>query len=352
MKRAAILAGLIVTIAGLIVLSEHLLQQEVDMSQTIRPERDTITKKQVVSGNIYPIREIEVKSVMSGVLEIYYVHIGDQVRIGDRIAKIKTLSEPAEIEQAKMNLRLAEIAFERDRLEYERDKSLYEKNVIPASEFEASEKLYKTSKEQYEYNKNQLHLLTEGFIPSTSISNVVVATAAGVVIDLPLEEGTAVAGRSIFRDGTNIALIAQLDSFFFKGKVVETDALAFRQGTKLTVTPTSMADLKIEARIRKIAPKGYLDQGIMKYDIEAVFSLPTSVNIFSGLNATAEFILDERYDVLTLPEACLMFDGDATYVYVLEKNEFKKKPIETGLSDGMNIEIIRGVSEDDRVKKR
>lgn len=333
-------------------MSEHLLQQEVDMSQTIRPERDTITKKQVVSGNIYPIREIEVKSVMSGVLEIYYVHIGDQVRIGDRIAKIKTLSEPAEIEQAKMNLRLAEIAFERDRLEYERDKSLYEKNVIPASEFEASEKLYKTSKEQYEYNKNQLHLLTEGFIPSTSISNVVVATAAGVVIDLPLEEGTAVAGRSIFRDGTNIALIAQLDSFFFKGKVVETDALAFRQGTKLTVTPTSMADLKIEARIRKIAPKGYLDQGIMKYDIEAVFSLPTSVNIFSGLNATAEFILDERYDVLTLPEACLMFDGDATYVYVLEKNEFKKKPIETGLSDGMNIEIIRGVSEDDRVKKR
>jgi HlyD family secretion protein len=288
MKQARIILILIMTIAGLIFFSEHLLQKEIDMSQTINPERDTITKKQLVSGNIYPIREIEVKSVISGVLEVYYVQIGDQVHIGDRIAKIKTLSEPSEIEQAKMNLRLAELTFEKDRLEYERDKSLYEKNVISASEFDASVNVYKTSKERYEYNKNQLHLLTEGFIPSTNISNVVIATAAGVVIDLPLEEGTAVAGRSIFRDGTNIALIAQLDSFFFKGKVVETDALAFRKGTKLTVTPTSMADLKIEARIRKIAPKGYLDQGIMKYDIEAVFSLPDSVNILSGLNATAD----------------------------------------------------------------
>ncbi|MDR1402715.1 MAG: efflux RND transporter periplasmic adaptor subunit [Tannerellaceae bacterium] len=352
MKRAGIILALLAMITGLIFFAERQLQKEIDVSQTINPRRDTITKKKIVSGNIYPYREIEVKSVLSGVLEVYYVKIGDQVRTGDKIAKIKTLPEPSEIEQAKMNLRLAEIAFEKDRTEYERDKVLYEKNVISASEFDASEKVYKTSKEHCEYNKNQLHLLTEGFIPSTRVSNVVLATANGAIIDLPLKEGVAVAGRSAYRDGTNIALIARLDSFFFKGKVVETDALVFREGSKLTVAPTSMAEFKIEARICKIAPKGYLDQGVMKYDIEAIFTRPDRVNIFSGLNATAEFIQDERHNVLTLPESCLIFDDDSTYVDILEKGSFKKKPILTGLSNGITVEIISGLSEEDRVKKR
>ncbi|MDR2146222.1 MAG: efflux RND transporter periplasmic adaptor subunit, partial [Tannerella sp.] len=213
------------------------------------------------------------------------------------------------------------------------------------------EKTYQTSKEQYEYAKNQLHLLTEGFIPSSNVSNVVNATADGTIIDLPLEEGAAVAERSMFRDGTNVALIARLDSFLFKGKVVENDALALRKGKTVSVIPTSMNGLKIEARIRKIAPKGYLEQGIMKYDVEAIFSLPDSVHVFSGFNATAEFVLDERRDVLTLPESCLIFNNDSAFVDVLEQGEFQRKPIITGLSDGIHIEIVSGISETDRVKK-
>ena len=115
--------------------------------------------------------------------------------------------------------------------------------------------------------------------------------------------------------------------------------------------PTSISGLKIEANIRKIAPKGYLEQGIMKYDVEAVFALPDSVYVFSGFNATAEFILDERHDVLTLPESCLIFDNDSAFVNLLENDKFERKPITTGLSDGINIEIISGVTENDKVKK-
>ena len=351
LKQTGIVLILIALVVGAIFFSESRSNEQNILSQVISAQIDTITKKQVISGNIYPVKEIEVKSVIPGVLETYYVQIGDNVRKGDRIAKIKILSEPSQIESAKMNLKTAEIAFEKDRLNYERDKNLFEKQVISASEFDASEKTYETSKEQYEYAKNQLHLLTEGFIPSSNISNVVNATADGTIIDLPLEEGAAVAERSMFRDGTNVALIAQLDSFLFKGKIVENDALALWKGTTLSVMPTSMNGLKIEARIRKIAPKGYLEQGIMKYDIEAVFSLPDSLHVFSGFNATAEFVLDERRGVLTLPESCLIFDNDSAFVNVLEHGEFKRKHITTGLSDGIKIEIVSGISEKDRIKK-
>jgi len=350
-RNISVLLFLIAVLAGAVLFSENQSKKQDILSHTIYAKRDTITKKQVISGNIYPIKEIEVKSVIPGVLETYYVKTGDNVRTGDRIAKIKILSEPSQIENAKMNLRLAEIVFEKDQLNYEREKNLYAKNVISTSEFEVAEKTWQTSKEQYEYAKNQLHLLTEGFIPSSNVSNVVIATATGTIIDLPLEEGAAVAERSMFRDGTNVALIAKLDSFLFKGKVVENDVLALRKGISLTVMPTSINGLKIEANIRKIAPKGYLEQGIMKYDIEAVFILPDSVYVFSGFNATAEFILDERYDVLTLPESCLVFNNDSTFVNLLENGKFVRKPITTGLSDGINIEIVSGVTESDKVKK-
>ena len=351
LKQIGIILILVLVIVGAIFFSENQSKKQEIMSQVIHVKLDTITKKQVISGNIYPVKEIEVKSVIPGILETYYVQTGNNVRRGDRIAKIKILSEPSQIENAKMNLRLAKIVFEKDQLNYEREKKLFEKGVISASEFEVSEKTYQTSKEQYEYTKNQLQLLTEGYIPSSKVSNVVIATADGTIIDLPLEEGAAVAERSMFRDGTNVAIIANLDSFLFKGKVVENDVLALRKGTNLTVMPTSMSGLKIEAKIRKIAPKGYLEQGIMKYDIEAVFSLPDSVQVFSGFNATAEFILNKRYDVLTLPESCLVFDNDSVFVNLLENGKFERKPVITGLSDGINIEIVSGISETDKVKK-
>ena len=350
-KKISIVILLVASIGAAIWFSDRQTEKQEIQSKTISPSISTIIRKQVISGNIYPIREIEVKSVIPGVLETYYVTIGETVKRGDRIAKIKIVSEPSQIENAKLNVRNAEIIFERDMANYERDKNLFDKKVIPAAEFDESVKTYKMSKEQYEYAKNQLHLLQEGYIPSTNVSNVVSATADGTVIDLPLEEGATVAERSMFRDGTNVAVIARLDSFIFKGRVVESDALALKRGMKLTVKLVSIEGFESEAFISKISPKGYLEQGVMKYNIEAVFYIADSMQIYSGLNATAEFVLNERKDVLTLPESCLSFRNDSTFVEVLKAGKFEKTFIETGISDGIHIEIISGITEDVKVKK-
>ena len=350
-KKISITILLLGLVGAAIWFSDRQTNKQEILTKTISPTVATIIRKQVISGNIYPIREIEVKSVIAGVLETYYVSIGEVVKTGDRIAKIKTLSEPIQIENAKLNVRNAEIIFERDKANYERDKNLFDRKVISASEFDESTKTFKISQEQYEYAKNQLHLLQEGFIPSTNVSNVVIATAAGTVIDLPLEEGATVAERSMFRDGTNVAIIARLDSFVFKGRVVESDALSLRRGTKLTVKPVSIEGYETEAVISKISPKGYLEQGIMKYNIEAVFYFTDSLQMYSGLNATAEFILNERQDVLTLPESCLSFRNDSTFVDLLKAGKFEKTPIQTGISDGISIEIISGITENDKVRK-
>jgi HlyD family secretion protein len=306
----------------------------------------------VISGNLYPIKEIEVKSAIPGTLENYYVNIGDKIKKGDKIAKIKILSEPSQIENAKMNMKTAEIVYEKDKLSYEREKKLFERGVISADEFEEASKTYNLSREQYEYMKNQLHLLVEGYIPSSNISNVVIAAADGIIIDLPPEEGSTIRERSMFSDGTTIAIIAQLDSFLFKGKIVENDVLSLKKGMKLNVTPSSMEGFTTEAIVRKISQKGYLEQGIMKYDVEAVFTLPDSIRIYSGFNATAELVISEKKDITIIPESCIMFRNDSVFVEVLKHGKVERKQIETGISDDIHIEIVSGISENDRILKK
>jgi HlyD family secretion protein len=351
-QQVIVIVFLIVGCVIAVMFSEKQSQKQNQLSQTITPRIATITQKKMMSGNLYPIKEIEVKSAIAGILEEYYIQIEDKVRKGDRIAKIQILSEPSQIENARTNLNTTRIAMEREQLNFEREQMLFEKGIISKYEFEEASKSYHINKEQHEHAKNQLHLLEEGYIPHSNISNIVLATADGTVIDLPLDEGTPVIERNNFRDGSTIALIAQLDSFLFKGKVIENDVLVLKKGMKLTILPTSHENFKAEAFIRKISPKGYLDQGIMKYDIEAVFSLPDSVQIYSGFNATAEFILTEKKDVMAIPEACLIFRNDSTFVEVLCDGEFERIWIETGVSDGINIEVLSNIKENDRIRNR
>ncbi|MCL2652060.1 MAG: efflux RND transporter periplasmic adaptor subunit [Candidatus Azobacteroides sp.] len=343
---------LIAVVAGAILVSEKQSDKQALLLQTVQPQKGTITVKKVISGNLYPIKEIEVKSAIPGTLETYYVNIGDKVKKGDKIAKIKILSEPSQIESAKMNMKTAEITFERDELNYEREKKLFEGGVIASDEFEEVSKTFKVSQEQYEYSKNQLHLLVEGYIPSSNVSNLVTATATGTVTDLPPEEGSMILEKSMFGDGTTVATIAQLDSFLFKGKIVENDVLALRKGMKLKVMPSSMEGFSTEATVRKISPKGILDQGIMKYNVEAVFTLPDSVKIYSGFNATAELIMNEKKDILFIPESCLTFRNDSVFVDVLKLGKVETKQIETGISDEVNIEVISGIGEGDKIMKK
>lgn len=342
---------LIIIIVGALFISENQSQEQIILSQTILPHRGTITVKKVISGNLYPIKEIEVKSAIPGALETYYVNIGDEVKKGDKIAKIKIISEPSQIENAKMNMKTSEFVYEKDKLNYEREKKLFEKGIISADEFEEASKIFNVSREQYEYMKNQLHLLVEGSIPSSNVSNVVTATAEGIVIDLPQEEGSPIIERNMFSDGTTIAIIARLDSFLFKGKIVENDVLALKKGMTLNVIPSSMEGFTTEATVRKISPKGYFEQGIMKYDVEAVFMLPDTLQIYSGFNASAELVIIEKKNIMIIPESCLTFRNDSVFVGILKHGKVESRQIETGISDDINIEIVSGISESDKILK-
>lgn len=310
-----------------------------------------IINKKVISGNLYPGQEIELKSPISGVLETTYVKIGDKVSVGDKIAKVQLVPDPAQLEAARKNFNMAKISFAIEKTNYNREKKLYEDKVIAKANFDKSRETFELSREQYLSAKNQLTLIEKGFIADSEISNVVKATAAGVIFDLPIAAGEQVIERNNFTEGATLAVIANLSHYKFIGKVVEADIQALHKIRELNIIIPAIDHLKTTASLHKISPRGQELYGTMKYEVVAILHLPAdSVWIGSGFSAIGEIVIEERKDVIAIKEKHLLFDGDSAYVQTLNNHGAEvKKFVKTGLSDGVDIEIVEGLDLNDRI---
>lgn len=343
----AVLIGICIVIA---CLSSGNSDTEFSESDGIHPCQQTIEMKKNISGNLYPIKEVDVKSSIAGALECYYVKIGDRVKTGDVIAKVLVLPVAAQLDNARCAVNEAAIKMANARDNYMRDSLLFKNNIISQHDLETVRAEFLLSEEAYNSAKNQLALLEGKSFKNKDLLNVVTATSDGVVADLPLKEGQFIVERSNYSEGTSIAQIAQTDYFIFKGKIVEEDVAMLRQGMEIQIIPSVADSVRISAKVEKISTHGKIEQGIMKYDIEAVFKTPENLTIFSGFSAIAEIIIDKKENVLSIPEKCLVFSNDSVYVKCWEDGCWKKSIVKTGVSNGIYIEITDGISENDCIK--
>ncbi len=280
MKKLPNIIGIIVLLAIVVLLIVVTRKKDTkkDLAgKTTKPFYTEITNKRLISGNLFPIKEVEIKPSISGILEQFYVEIGDRVVRGQKIAKVKLVPNAAQVEQAKNNLSTAQITFDIEKSNYERKKKLYEENVISQEEFDEENKNYLMSREALNNAETQLTLLLEGSNKSGSISNYMESTINGIVIDLPVEVGAPVMERSSFNIGTTIANIAQLDKYVFKGKVIESDIIVMKKGMPVTVYLSVSENFKGKAVISKVSSKGNPENGVMKYDFEALLTIPDSI---------------------------------------------------------------------------
>ena len=234
-------------------------------------------------------------------------------------------------------------------------KHLFKKGLIAEAEYEKIKQQFELSKTEFESAKNRLELTLEGEASGIEdVSNIVKAPTDGTVLRIPVKLGSSVIKRNNFNQGTNIATIAELDSFIFRGRVNEADLSSLREGLEFSLKLKALEGISTTGILSKISPKGEKEQGVMKYDVEAKVHTPfDSIIIRSGYTATAEIILKERKDVVTIKEKHLIIENDSAFVELLnEENTYQKQYVKTGISDGINIEIKKGLDTNDRIKKQ
>ncbi len=319
------------------------------------PFVSNVVTKTVATGKVIPRREIAIKPQVSGIISELYVEPGDQVRKGDLIAKVKIIPDMVVLNSAESRVKKAGLQLEDAKLVYDRQKKVYNQGVIPEAEFQKYRIEYNSALEEVEAAENNLQLVKEGITKkSGQISNTLIrSTIMGMVLDVPVEIGTSVIQTNNFSEGTTIASIADMGEMIFEGKVDETEVGKITEGMKLELTVGAIEDLKYDAFLEYISPKGVEENGTVQFEIKAKVSLKENTFIRAGYSANADIVLDRRDSVMVIPEGLISFekDSDSAYVEVeTSPQEFEKRYIETGLSDGINIEILSGVEMEEKLK--
>jgi HlyD family secretion protein len=349
---------LAVVIGGIFIYTIYFLYQKSQAKpvvfETTAPTTMNIIKSTMATGSVVPRKEVQIKPKVSGIIEELYVVAGNTVRQGDLIAKIKIIPDMVNLNNAQSRLNRARISFEDAKRQYDRQKDLYEQGVIAKAEFETVDVAYKSAQEEVEAAENNLELIKEGqSARSDQPTNTLVrSTVEGMILDIPVEVGNSVIESNTFNDGTTIASIADMGDMIFEGKIDETEVGKIHEGMPLILTVGAIDNASFNATLEFISPKGVEENGAIQFEIKANVELKQDFFIRSGYSANAAVVLARADSVMAIPESLLQFENDSAYVEVeTAPQTFEKRFIKTGISDGINVEVVSGLSKEDKLKK-
>lgn len=322
------------------------------------PQKNNIIKKTIATGSVLPRKEIMIKPQISGIVQEVYKEAGEMINAGDVIAKVKVIPDMISLNGAESRVKQADLNYKNEKLKYDRQKQLYEKNVISESEFQNAELAFNSAGEELEAAQSNLDIIKEGVSKKAeSASNTLIrSTIAGMILDVPVKEGNSVIQSNNFNDGTTIAIVADMSDMIFEGKVDETEVGKIIEGMPLILTIGAIENEKFDANLEYISPKGREENGAIQFDIKAKVELKKDQFIRSGYSANADIELERRDSVMTIQEGRISFRNDTAFVQVLTSDsitvpqEFEERSIEIGLSDGINIEVLKGLVWEDELK--
>ena len=313
-----------------------------------------INRTTVVTGKIEPRNEVNVKPQINGIIAELYKEAGQQVKEGEVIAKLRVIPDMNSLSSAQSRVRLAEINLKQAKTNYEREKSLYDKKLVSDEEYDQVLQSYNQAKEEAAAAQESLEVIRDGVSSrnTTGSSTLVRSTITGLILDIPVKVGNSVIQANTMNDGTTVATVADMSDLIFDGNIDETEVGSLVEGMPMHISIGALPDYSSEAALEYISPKAVENNGANQFEIKAAVQVTGSGHMIrSGYSANAEIVLETLKEVLAIPESALEFDGDDTYVY--RKNAaggYDRVQVQTGLSDGINIEVKSGLTAGDKLR--
>lgn len=337
--------------------------------ETETTSTQTIVKKTVATGSIVPKEEVLIKPNISGIIDEIFVEAGDIIKSGELIAKVKVVpnvssltSAKNSINSAKTQVEAAKLALDNERSIYERQKALFEKGVISANQFDTAQITFNQAQQRYNQEIVNLTAARQNYdIIKTgttrglgaSANTEIRATVSGMVLDVPVKTGNQVIEANNFNDGTTIASLADVDKMIFEGKVDESEVGKIKENLPLEITVGAIENKKFDAILDYIAPKGVEENGAIQFEIKGTLNKKDTTFIRAGLSANASIILARADSVMAVKEALIQFDSKTQDPFVeveTGEQQFERKDVELGVSDGIFVEVKSGLTEDDKIK--
>lgn len=352
LKYFALAAIALVFIGTFVFLYQKSRPEEIRYNEHTATVMD-LQRSTVVTGKITPRNEVAIKPQINGIIAELYKEAGQQVQENEVIAKLKVIPDMQSLSSAESRVRLAELNLKQAQTDYNREKALYDRNLVSAEEYDKYNQSLSQAKEELASAKDVLEVIRDGVSSSNakSSSTLVRSTITGLILDIPVKVGNSVIQANTMNDGTTVAAVADMNDLIFDGKIDETEVGSLSEGMPVVITIGALQNYSFDATLEYISPKAEENNGINQFQIKAAVSVDTDQMIRSGYSANAEIVLKDASQVLTVPESALEFEDDKIFVQLKQADgSFERTEITTGLSDGVNIQVLSGLSEGDVVR--
>jgi HlyD family secretion protein len=380
--------GLLVVGGGYGVFAALRPSHDIDPSKIASVERGDLAKVVVATGKIQPLSKVEVKSKASGIVKKLYVDYGDRVKAGQVLAELDKVQLEASLHASEANYQAAqaaklsaEAALERNkvdaegpdvpflRLNMQRAEQMYKDGVMSKSLVEDAEKNYQLALNKQVSAQRNLEVsraeiakaVAEVAQAKAALDNAeedlrnatIVSPIDGLVLSRDVNVGDAVSSILVLgSQATLIMTLGDVSEVYVQGKVDEADIGKVYLGQAARIVVESFKDKKYTGKVTKISPLGKEKDNVTTFEVRVSISNPTG-ELKANMSANAEIILEEKKNVLMVPEAALIYDKDRKASVEIPDakadNGKKKVPIQIGISNGVKTEVTAGLNEKQQV---
>ena len=326
---------------------------------TVDVTRGDITEKAVAVGQIQPRHKFDIKSKISGIVRKTPAEVGDQVETGDPLLEISPDPTPAELLEAERQIEAAQSAFNRARSDLDRSQELMDKGLESQDTLDIKKESFEQSHIELKAAKDRLQLIQTGRISGrgTKMETIIRAPAAGILLERLVNPGDSVVPLTSYQEGTKLATIADMSDLIFLGTVDEIDVGKLEIGLPVRLKIGALPDEAVTGILSRIAPQAIEKDNAKLFEVEIELDPHDGVLLRAGYSANADIIIREKQDILLVPERLVSFEEEGAKAFVelpgaTPEAEPQKVPVKAGLSDGLNVEVMTGLKEGDKVVQR
>lgn len=321
--------------------------KQVLVYQTTTIEPTTISSSVTATGTVEPVKQVEIGTQVSGIIDKIYVDYNSVVKAGQLIAELDMSVLQTELESSRANLSAAKVEYDYQTRNYERIKGLYDKELVSATEFEQAQ--YSYDKAKFSYSQAQSNY-------SKSQKNIgyakIYSPIDGVVLSRAVDEGQTVA--SGFSTPTLFTIANDLTAMRVIANVDEADIGAVKDGQHVDFQVDAFPEDTFRGTVTQVRLQATTTSNVVTYQV--VIDAPNpDLKLMPGLTANITIYTLEKEGVLAVPVRALRFtpEGEKYQENVVWKQQqdgqLTASKVVTGVSDGIQTEILEGVSVGDRV---
>jgi len=354
MKKKIVIPVIVLIVIGVAYVLFSGRKKKGDDLKFVEVKRGDIAERALAVGTLEPEQEINVKSTIPGIVSEVLFKVGDTITKGSPLFKILPNPTPLEYVETRRNMEVAEVTLARIQNERDRNEKLYESQLISLSQMDDLEAEYNEARLRHRVAQERFELMEKGRIQMSNrnIDSIIKAPISGIMLSLTAHEGDPVVPLTSFQPGTDMCSMADMKNILFKGTVDEIDVGKLVPGMDAEIQIGAMAENKIHGTLDRIFPKAKKEGNATLFDVEIILGEAPGVILRAGFSATAYVTVQEHKGVLVIPERLVLSEGEKRSVEVKEGEIIKKVDVKTGLSDGLNIEIVEGLKEGDLVVER